>query len=424
MTRKLIKRITGKYGDGILSIVANFIQKGTFLIVTILLARIFGPKLFGEYVFLKQTFDVLIVFILFGGDKSLIYFSAIDKNDGLKKLLSVIKFAIIIVIILFLVSLSVQDKLLANYHFSSNLFFLLLFSATILLNIILLFIEGYFVGIKSLKTYFKSVILAAIFYLPLSYFFGYKYGLVGVFLAMFVHYLVQFIYIYFKENKLFKKESISNLKKDLKQLYIFSFPIGIGELLVTVTAFFTSIILIKNANFEELGVYNVAIRMVMFIVFIPNLLNNILLSYLSIKANKEKFLFKTVLLNLVLSGLVGFIFYVFSNQIFALFGADFKESGTDVFINLIYAILPFCSSLVLLQYLISIEKRWSYLFFRFLREGLTVLFFGVYILSNIKADALLLSKCFLYSNYISLILLTLFIIVNYFYERKKTITTM
>jgi putative peptidoglycan lipid II flippase len=55
---------------------------------------------------------------------------------------------------------------------------------------------------------------------------------------------------------------------------------------------------------------------------------------------------------------------------------------------------------------------------------LTVLFFGVYILSNIKADALLLSKCFLYSNYISLILLTLFIIVNYFYERKKTITTM
>ena len=412
MMKKLIKSITEKYGDGILSIAANFIQKGTFLIVTILLARIFGSKLFGEYAFLKQAFDVLIVFILFGGDKSLIYFSAIDKNDGLKKLLSVIKFVIIIVIILFLGSLFLQDKLLANYHFSSNLFFLLLFSATILLNIILLFIEGYFVGIKSLKTYFKSVILAAIFYLPLSYFFGYKYGLVGVFLAMFVHYLVQFIYIYFKENKLFKKESISNLKKDLKQLYIFSLPIGIGELLVTVTAFFTSIILIKNANFEELGIYNVAIRMVMFIVFIPNLLNNILLSYLSIEANKEKFLFKTVLLNLVLSGFVGFIFYILSNQIFALFGADFKESGTDVFINLIYAIIPFCSSLVLLQYLISIKKRWSYLFFRFLREGLTIGMFLIFINLNYMADAMLLSKCFLYANYISLLLLIFFIIIK------------
>jgi O-antigen/teichoic acid export membrane protein len=421
MMKKLIKSITEKYGDGILSIAANFIQKGTFLIVTILLARIFGSKLFGEYAFLKQAFDVLIVFILFGGDKSLIYFSAIDKNDGLKKLLSVIKFVMIIVIILFLVSLFLQDKLLANYHFSSNLFFLLLFSATILLNIILLFIEGYFVGIKSLKTYFKSVILAAIFYLPLSYFFGYKYGLVGVFLAMFVHYLVQFIYIYFKENKLFKKESISNLKKDLKQLYIFSLPIGIGELLVTVTAFFTSIILIKNANFEELGIYNVAIRMVMFIVFIPNLLNNILLSYLSIEANKEKFLFKTVLLNLMLSGFVGFIFYILSNQIFALFGADFKESGTDVFINLIYAIIPFCSSLVLLQYLISIKKRWSYLFFRFLREGLTIGMFLIFINLNYVADAMLLSKCFLYANYISLLLLIFFIIINYFYERKKVL---
>ena len=123
MTRKLIKRITGKYGDGILSIVANFIQKGTFLIVTILLARIFGPKLFGEYVFLKQTFDVLIVFILFGGDKSLIYFSAIDKNDGLKKLLSVIKFAIIIVIILFLVSLNavaIYISVWFRYYFFGN----------------------------------------------------------------------------------------------------------------------------------------------------------------------------------------------------------------------------------------------------------------------------------------------------------------
>ena len=125
---------------------------------------------------------------------------------------------------------------------------------------------------------------------------------------------------------------------------------------------------------------------------------------------KEKFLLKTVLLNIVLSGFVGFVFYIFSNQIFALFGADFKETGTDVFINLIYAILPFCSSLVLLQYLISIKKRWSYLFFRFLREGLTIGIFLLFINLNYVVDALLLSKCFLYSNYISLILLTLFII--------------
>ena len=76
MIRKLINTITGKYGDGLLSVFANFIQKGTFLIVTLLLARIFGPTLFGEYAFLKQAFDVLIVFVLFGGDKSLIYFSA------------------------------------------------------------------------------------------------------------------------------------------------------------------------------------------------------------------------------------------------------------------------------------------------------------------------------------------------------------
>ncbi len=64
MTKKMIRAITGKYRDGILSIVANFIQKGTFLIVTIILANIFCPKLFGEYVFLKQSFDVLIVLFI------------------------------------------------------------------------------------------------------------------------------------------------------------------------------------------------------------------------------------------------------------------------------------------------------------------------------------------------------------------------
>ena len=419
MTRKLIKRITGKYGDGILSIVANFIQKGTFLIVTILLARIFGPKLFGEYVFLKQAFDVLLVFILFGGDKSLIYFSALNKSDGANKLLSVIKFIAIVIVLLFVISFFVREELLANYDFSFNLFFLVIFALTILLNVVLVFIESYFIGIKSLKTYFKSVIIASIVYLPLSYFFGYRYGIIGVFAALFLQYFLQFIFIYLKENQYFNKRKLIDVKKDLKQLYTFSLPIGIGELLVNLTAFITSIILIKNASFEEIGIYNVAMRMVMFIVFIPNLLNNILLSYLSIEIHKEKFLFKTVLLNLILSGIVGFVFFIFSNQIFSLFGWNFEQNLNDVFINLIYAILPFCSSLVLLQYLISIKKRWSYLFFRFLREGLTIAFFGLFIKLNFEANALLLSKCFLYSNYISLTLLTLFIMINYYNKRKK-----
>ena len=417
----MFKTLKEKYGDGILSIAANFIQKGVFLIVTILLARIFGSKLFGEYIFLKQAFDVLIVFVLFGGDKSLIYFSAIDKNDGFNKLFSVIKFVIIVVVLLFLVGLFLIDQLLADYNFSNNLLFLLIFATTILLNIILIFIEGYFIGIKSLKTYFKSVIIAALFYLPLSYFFGYKYGIIGVFIALCIHYLVQLVFIYLKEKQHFNKRGLNEIKKDLKKLYTFSLPIGIGESLVILAAFFTSIILIKNANFEELGVYNLAMRMVMFIVFIPNLLNNIILSYLSIEIHKEKFLIKTVLLNLVLSGFVGFIFYLFSSQIFELFGADFKESGNDVFINLIYGVIPFCSSLVLLQYLISVKKRWTYLFFRLLRQGLTIGLFVLSIKLNFGAGAIALSKCFVYSNYISLILLIVFIIINYFYERKKTI---
>jgi O-antigen/teichoic acid export membrane protein len=416
--KKLIKSITEKYGDGFLSIAANFIQKGTFLIVTIVLARLFGSKLFGEYAFLKQAFDVLIVFILFGGDKSLIYFSAIKKSDGLNKLLSAVKFVSIIVFLIFIGSLFFKEKLLADYNFSSNLFFLLIFAATILLNIIVIFAEAYLVGIKTLKAYFKSVIFAAIAFLPLSYFLGLKLGLIGVFMAFFIHYAIQLIYLYIKERKNFNKIIITDFKENLKQLYTFSLPIGIGELLVALTAFITSILLIKNASFDELGVYNVAMRMVMFIVFIPNLLNNILLSYLSIEINKEKFLVKTVFLILLLSGTIGLVFYVFSNQIFVLFGEDFEKNGNAVFINLIYAILPFCSSLVLLQYLISIKKRWSYLFFRFLREGLTIGFFLLFIKLNIVVDALLLSKCFLYSNYISLLLLTLFIIINYFYERK------
>jgi O-antigen/teichoic acid export membrane protein len=421
MIKKLFKSIVGKYGDGILSLAANFIQKAAFLIVTILLARIFGPKLFGKYALIKQAYDVLIIFILFGGDKSLIYFSAINKNDGFKKLVSVIKFVIIIVIVFFLGSIFIRDKLLENYDFSYNIFFLLIFASTLLINLILTFIESYFIGIKSLKTYFKSIIISSLFYLPLSYFFGSRFGIIGVFIAFLVHYFIQLFYIYLKEGHSFNKRALNDMKNDLKQLYTFSFPIGIGELLVILTAFYTSIILIKNASFEDLGLYNVAMRLVMFIVFIPNLINNILLSYFTISNNKEKFLLKTVFLNLILSGLVGFVFYIFSKQIFSLIGGYFEENLNVVFINLILGILPFCSSLVLLQYLISIQKRWSYLFFRFLREGLTIGIFSFYIGLNFEGNALLLSKCFLFSNYISLILLTLFIVINYFNERKKSI---
>jgi O-antigen/teichoic acid export membrane protein len=419
MIKKIFNNIAVKYSDGILSLAANFIQKATFLIVTILLARVFGPNLFGKYAFIKQAYDVLIVFILFGGDKSLIYFSAINKNDGLNKLLSVIKFVIIIVSVFFLGSIFIKDELLKNYDFSYNLFFLLIFTSTLLINLILTLIESYFIGIKSLKTYFKSVIISALFYLPLSYFLGYKYGIIGVFLAFLGHYILQFFYIYFKEGHSFNKREVIDMKKDLKQLYTFSFPIGIGELLVILIAFYTSIVLIKNASFEDLGLYNVAMRMVMFIVFIPNLLNNILLSYFTISSNKEKLLFKTVFLNLILSGIVGLVFYIFSKPIFSIIGGYFEENLSEIFINLILGILPFCSSLVLLQYLISMQKRWSYLFFRFLREGLTIGIFSFYIKLNYAGNALLLSKCFLFSNYISLILLTSFIVFNYYYKKKE-----
>jgi O-antigen/teichoic acid export membrane protein len=196
MIKQFFRTTKQKYGDGILSIAANFIQKGAFLIVALLLARLFGPKLFGEYAFLRQAFDVLIVFILFGGDKSLIYFSAINKSDGLIKLISVIKFATLIIILLFIISVFLREQLLVDYNFSYNLLFLLIFALAILLNIIIIFIEGYFIGIKSLKTYFKSVIISAIFYLPLSYFLGYKYGIMGVFVALFLHFSLQIFYIY------------------------------------------------------------------------------------------------------------------------------------------------------------------------------------------------------------------------------------
>lgn len=414
-----IKRITVNYRAGILSLAANFIQKAAFLIVTILLASIFGPNLFGKYAYIKQAYDVLIIFILFGGDKSLIYFSAKNKSDGLNKLLSVIKFVIIIVILFFLGSIFIKDKLLASYDFSYNLFFLLIFATTLLMNLILTFIESYFIGIKSLKTYFKSVIISAIFYIPLSYFFGYKYGIIGVFIAFLIHHIIQLFYIYIIENQKFKKIRINDIKINLKQLYTFSFPIGIGELLVNLTAFYTSNILIKNASFEDLALFNVAMRMVMFIVFIPNLLNNIFLSYLSISSNKEKLLLKTIFLNLILSGIIGLVFYVFSKQIFSIIGGYLEKNLHEVFINLILGILPLCSSIVLLHYLISIKKRWSYFFFRLLKEGLTIGIFSFYIYLNFEGNALLLSKCFLFSNYISLILLTLFIIINYFYGRKE-----
>lgn len=422
MTNKLYKNITLKYGSGILSLAANFIQKASFLIVTILLARIFGPNLFGKYAFLKQVYDVLIVFMVFGGDKSLIYFSAINKKDGFNKLSSLIKFIAILVLVFFLGSLFFRDKLLEDYNFSYNLFFLIIFASNLLINLVLTFIESYFIGTKSLKTYFKSVIISAIFYIPLSYFFGYKYGIIGVFIAFLIHYIIQLFYIYIIENQKFKKTEINDIKIDLKQLYTFSFPIGIGELLVNLTAFYTSIILIKNASFEDLALFNVAMRMVMFIVFIPNLLNNIFLSYLSTSSNKEKFLLKTVFLNMILSGIVGLGFYFFSKEIFSLFGGYFEKNLSEVFINLILGILPFCSSLVLLQYLISIKKRWSYLFFRFLREGLTIGIFSLYIKLHFQGNAILLSKCFLLSNYISLILLTLFIVFNYYFQRKSIAT--
>ena len=166
-------------------------------------------------------------------------------------------------------------------------------------------------------------------------------------------------YVYCHQKKI---ESYSP-KKYGKVLLLFSFPFAISEFVYTITSWGNSLVLTKFSSLGELGLYTACLQWNSIILFMPGLLGNVILSYLSTSASgntlaHHQLLKRMILVNLLSILIPLLIVCLAANNIAQYYGSTFK--GIDSIMRVaIWSTVFTCMTRVFESNLMSVGRRWT-----------------------------------------------------------------
>jgi O-antigen/teichoic acid export membrane protein len=262
-----------------------FLSKIFSYIYRVIIARYFGPEIYGSFSLAVIIFLWFVVFSSLGLFEGLLRFIPFYKGKKrINNIRHVFKFSLIILffssilagLILFF---SAEFISINIFNDAKLIFFLKIFSLLIPLYIIsyaLLTVIQSFERIAAqsfivdfLQNFLKVIFLILLIFIGLNIdaiIFSYFLGVLGVFLA-------SFIYCKYKLSEIFKKIRLSksSKRKIQKELFSYSWPLillGIlSEIMPNIDSF---IIGYFNGTFD-VGIYNAAIPIAWLIVFFPSL---------------------------------------------------------------------------------------------------------------------------------------------------------
>ena len=154
-----------------------------------------------------------------------------------------------------------------------------------------------------------------------------------------------------------------------------SLPVALQELSYLVATWGTTLILAKYASIGDVGIWTAAQQWNAIVIFIPGLLLNVVLSYLSgsIDINHHVNMLKKMLVINFLCALVPFVVVAcFSSFIVSLYGNTFVGMHSVLVVLLLSSVFM-CLSNVLLSDFISLGRNWELLFARFVRDAILLL---------------------------------------------------
>ena len=197
-------------------------------------------------------------------------------------------------------------------------------------------------------------------------------------------------------------------------LLTFSIPVAIQELTYSLANWGASLLLTKYASLGEVGIYTACTQWNAIILFIPGLLSNVVLSYLSSSAvdsnssDHKKLIHRMLLINFCCAALPFLVVFCFSPLIVSFYGASFV--GMKKVLNiLIFSTIFTCLSSVLTNDLISEGKNWTLFIIRVIRDTIQVVALYLILINTGGANAalyyavlsLMISILFIFSLYLA-----------------------
>ena len=408
------------FKDSFWAICGNGIGNFLLLISGILIARILQKDLYGAYGLVKTTMFYIAAFSTFGLGYTSTKFIAeyIQKDDSkLKNIaLSSIKITLLTSITLCILLLIFANKLAAfiNHPELSTPFRYL--GIIIICRALGTVGAGLLGGFKSFKVLgINNVISGAVMLatsIPLTMMWGLNGALIALLSSQLLIGLLNLLAVRKRLNELVDSSPSAVTSELLK----FSLPVAIQELTYSIANWGASLLLTKYASLGDVGIYTACTQWNAIILFIPGLLSNVVLSYLSSSAAKadslshKELIHRMLMINFCCAAIPFLVVFCLSSVIVSFYGPSYIGMK-GVLSILIFSTIFTCLSSVLSNDLISENRNWSLFSIRVIRDIIQVV--SLYFLLRYTGGN---NAALLYAI-LSLIISILFFIALYFAYR-------
>lgn len=405
------------FKDSLWALVGNALNKGLSLLGGIVVARMLGVVEYGEYGMIKTTLYYIAVFSTFGLGFSVTKYIAQSKEeaDGRMHLISSaaniisICFSGFLALLLFIFANQVA-VFLDDSSVASSLRYT---SVAILFNSLATVQIAVLAGMKEFKRTARINFYIGIITFVASVGLTWLIGLDGAIAALAVANFANCILNYLLIRRIIPPTTITRaeLQSQVKDLIRFSFPIAIQESTISIAYWLGSLMLVKLTDYAQVGLYSVAVQWGSIVLYIPGVLQNVMLSHLCSEAShhdsQKKMLRNLLWLNFVITLVPLLIVTPFSGLIARMYGPSYSALPPVLLIVLAGSIIS-CLAQVYTQAYIAESRTWSLTTIRMIRD-IGGLIFAFAMLCWIKSNgAIVYAVSIILFRLIAVILLAIF----------------
>ncbi|MBE6202366.1 MAG: hypothetical protein E7135_01740 [Rikenellaceae bacterium] len=402
------------FKDSFWALVGSAIGKGLSLIAGIVVARLLGSEAYGEYGTIKNTLLMIAIFSSMGLGYSATKFIAENLSaNNLQRIIQTHRIATRITLVVsgvISILVLVASNIIAIWLEAPHLSPALRISAiAVIFNALNTTQTGELAGFGAYRKLAINNTWTGIFTFISSLILTYYNGFYGAIIAL----TISLIF-----NAILNQRTIRSYLKQItppcnidrvysKEIIKFSLPIALQESLYAITNWLSIYILIKFANYTELGLYSAAIQWMAVVLFIPGALRNVALSHFSSVNNDctqtDKILKRLMLVNFISTFVPFIVICIMSGWIESVYGVSFNGLQEVLNICVFTAIISSLTN-VLTQEFISQGQNWFLFISRLIRD-ITILILLCCAVSTYSGGALLCATISLFGQSLYLFLL-------------------
>ena len=357
------------------SLLGTIIYRILMMFAAVLVAKLLGNELFGQYGFVKSTCLSLAIFCCFSFNNSITKFITRNKLIDQEK---IEVYYFIVISSTFIISITIITVLLTNLNYFSLILLkyanfsqsLKIMSIWIFFTAIVTTQQGIITSFKKFKKLAYVNILSALFCVILTFFLLKSHGMNGALFSLAISQIVAFFcnYLIIKNLIQLKYFSFFKVKQQFIELYKFTLPLAAQDIVFAFFTWFNFFIFIKLYSYGELGLFNSAYILVAILIFVPSVIKKVFLVHLfeTHEINSKNRVFYNMLkINFIAVLFISIAIYSISSYFLNFLGKSFVGTDDLIIILLVSAILMTLND-TYMQYFLSKSRPYILLYTRML----------------------------------------------------------